>query len=83
LGRYDGSTSYRDFLEWHRQAHTFEDLAIFYKRGWSVVTLTGEEPEKVQGAFVSANLFTLMGVQPLQGRAFSDEDLQHANAWSF
>ncbi len=34
----DGSTSYRDFLEWHRQAHTFEDLAIFYKRGWSVVT---------------------------------------------
>src|SRR2546426_3393630 len=56
----DGSTSYRDFLEWRRQAHTFEDLAIFYKRGWSVVTLTGEEPEKVQGAFVSTNLFTLM-----------------------
>jgi putative ABC transport system permease protein len=73
----DGSTSYRDFLEWRRQAHTFEDLAIFYKRGWSVVTLTGEEPEKVQGAFVSANFFTLMGVQPLVGRAFSDEDLQH------
>ena len=73
----DGSTSYRDFLEWRRQAHTFEDLAIFYKRGWSVVTLTGEEPEKVQGAFVSANLFALMGVQPLLGHAFSDEDLQH------
>ena len=73
----DGSTSYRDFLEWRRQAHSFEDLAIFYKRGWSVVTLTGEEPEKVQGAFVSANLFTLMGVQPLLGHAFSEEDLQH------
>jgi predicted permease len=72
----DGSTSYRDFLEWRRQAHTFEDLAIFYKRGWSVVTLTGEEPEKVQGAFVSANLFTLMGVQPFLGHGFSDEDLQ-------
>src|SRR6266849_10634738 len=73
----DGSTSYRDFLEWRRQAHTFEDLAIFYKRGWSVVTLTGEEPEKVQWAFVSANLFALMGVQPLLGHVFSDEDLQH------
>ncbi len=73
----DGSTSYRDFLEWRRQAHTFEDLAIFYKRGWSVVTLTGEEPEKVQGAFVSTNLFTLMGVQPLLGHAFTEEDLQH------
>jgi predicted permease len=73
----DGSTSYRDFLEWRRQAHSFKDLAIFYRRGWSVVTLTGEEPEKVQGAFVSANFFTLMGVQPLLGHAFSDEDLQH------
>jgi putative ABC transport system permease protein len=73
----DGSTSYRDFLEWRRQAHAFEDLAIFYKRGWSVVTLTGEEPEKIQGAFVSANLFALMGVQPILGHALSDEDLQH------
>jgi predicted permease len=72
----DGSTSYRDFLEWRRQAHTFEDLAIFYKRGWSVVTLTGEEPEKVQGAFVSANFFALMGVQPFLGHAFAEEDLQ-------
>src|SRR5215472_8278269 len=25
----DGSTSYRDFLEWRRQAHSFEDVAIF------------------------------------------------------
>src|SRR5262249_51493385 len=33
----NGSTSYRDFLEWRRQAHSFEDVAIFYKRGWSVV----------------------------------------------
>jgi predicted permease len=72
----DGSTSYRDFLEWRRQTHVFEDLAIFYKRGWSVVTLTGEEPEKVQGAFVSANFFALMGVQPLLGHAFTEEDLQ-------
>jgi predicted permease len=72
----DGSTSYRDFLEWRRQAHVFEDLAIFYKRGWSVVTLTGEEPEKVQGAFVSANFFALMGVQPFLGHAFTEGDLQ-------
>jgi putative ABC transport system permease protein len=72
----DGSTSYRDFLEWHSQARTFKDVAVFYKRGWSVVTLTGDEPEKVQGAFVSSNFFTLMGVQPLLGRTFTDEELQ-------
>src|SRR5882724_8182426 len=73
----DGSTNYRDFVEWRCQTHAFEDLAIFYKRGWSIVTLTGEEPEKVQGAFVSTNLFTLMGIQPLLGHAFTEEDLQH------
>jgi hypothetical protein len=79
----DGSTSYRDFLEWRRQAHTFEDLAIFYKRGWSVVTLTGEEPEKVQGAFVSANLFTLMGVHRSWVTSLAMRICSTANAWSF
>src|SRR5215469_11305106 len=76
FGVADGSTSYLDFLEWRRQTHSFEDLAIFYKRGWSVVTLTGEEPEKVQGSFVSSNLFALMGVAPLLGRTFTEEDLR-------
>jgi predicted permease len=73
----DGSTSYRDFVEWKRQAHSFEDLAVFYKRGWSVLTLTAtDEPEKVQGAFVSANFFALMGIQPQLGRSFTDEDVR-------
>src|SRR6266566_3027521 len=72
----DGSTTYRDYIEWRRQARWFEDLAVFYKRGWSVVTLSGEEPEKVQGAFVSSNFFPLMGVPPVLGRAFSEEELR-------
>ena len=72
----DGSTSYQDYLEWRRQVHSFQDLAVFYKRGWSVVTLTGEEPKKVQGAFVSSNFFPLMGVPPLLGRAFTEEELR-------
>ena len=38
-------------------------MTIFYTPGWSVVTLTGgSEPEKVQGAFVEANLFSMLGV---------------------
>jgi len=72
----DGSTSYRDFLEWRRQAHAFEDLRIFYKRGWSVVTLTARSQRRSKG-LRSANLFALMGVQPLLGSRLSDEDLQH------
>jgi predicted permease len=73
----DGSTSYRDFLEWRREARTFEDLAIFYKRGWSVLTLTSAvEPQKIQGAFVSSNFFSLMGDEPVLGRTFTEEETQ-------
>lgn len=73
----DGSTSYRDFLEWKREAGSFGDLAAFYKRGWSVVTLTaGDEPAKVQGAFVAANFFSLLGTEPELGRTFTEEDVQ-------
>jgi predicted permease len=73
----DGSTSYRDFLEWKREARSFEDVAPFYKRGWSVLTLTaGDEPEKVQGAFVAANFFALLGAEPQLGRTFTEEDLR-------
>lgn len=73
----DGSTSYRDFLEWKREAQSFEDLAIFYKRGWSVLTLTSAvERQKIQGAFVSSNFFSLMGGETVLGRAFTEEELQ-------
>jgi putative ABC transport system permease protein len=73
----DGSTSYRDFLEWKREAQAFEDLAIFYKRGWSVITLTSAvEPQKIQGAFVSSNFFSLMGGEPVLGRSFTEVEVQ-------
>ncbi|MBV9886281.1 MAG: ABC transporter permease [Acidobacteria bacterium] len=73
----DGSTSYRDFLEWKREAKAFEDMAIFYKRGWSVLTLTADvEPQKIQGAFVSSNLFSLLGGEPALGRTFTEEESQ-------
>lgn len=73
----DGSTNYRDFLEWKRDARSFEDLAVFYKRGWSVLTLTAaDEPEKVQGAFVAANFFGLLGVEPQLGRTFTEDDVR-------
>ncbi|MEO8011455.1 MAG: ABC transporter permease, partial [Dokdonella sp.] len=33
-----------------------------------------ERAERISGAFVSANLFQVLGVAPLQGRDFSDDD---------
>jgi putative ABC transport system permease protein len=69
----------KDF-EWLRQrSHSFDGLAIYYKnRGVSRVTLSGPiEPEQVQGAFVSANFFPVMGVSPILGRAFDRTEEAH------
>ena len=68
----DGAT-YTDFERWKSQSQVFEDMAIYFRNsGRSRVTLTGAgEPESVQGGFVSANFFPLMGVAPALGRWFT------------
>jgi predicted permease len=70
------SISYRDYEAWRAQSRSFEDLAVYYTdNSWSRVILTGTpEPEAVQGAFVSANFFPLMGVSPLLGRVFTSRE---------
>jgi predicted permease len=61
-------TCYTNFVEWARQQHSFESVA-----GFEDVSLnrTGmSEPERVAGARVSANFFSVLGVAPLLGSAF-------------
>ncbi len=61
-----------NFADWRRQQQSFEYLAAFL--GWSF-NLTGRgEPERLQGARVSAEMFTLLGVKPLLGRTFLAEE---------
>jgi len=76
----DGGVSYKDFENWKLQSQTFENMAVYYRdSGWSRVTLaTAREPESVQGAFVSSNFFTLMGVSPSLGRMFTFEEERRA-----
>ncbi len=71
-----GGFLYKDFEAWRSQSRTFEGMAAYYRdSGFSQVTLTeASEPEFVQGAFVSANFFPLMGVSPLLGRVFTLEE---------
>jgi putative ABC transport system permease protein len=65
-----------DFEILKSQSRSFSDLAVYYKNtGFSRVTLTGiDEPESVQGGYVSANLFALLGVSPLIGRSFTPQE---------
>src|SRR5262245_49564857 len=66
---HEGATSYPSFLDWRSQSQTFVEMAIF--TGNPLVLTDTDEPERVLGGFVSANLFTLLGVKPAVGRTFS------------
>ena len=56
-----------DFLEWQEQNHVFEDAGAYSIGSWNLTGGVGE-PERVQGAQVGANLFSLLGAQPFIGR---------------
>ncbi len=62
-----------DFLAWREQSTAFSQLAAFKPHAFN---LTGDDrPERLVGARVSANLMSLLGVDPVIGRSFSaDED---------
>jgi putative ABC transport system permease protein len=75
----NGSVSYNDFLQFKTKAHSFSDLAITFRSGWSRVTLNAEnDPVPIQGAFISPNLFEMFGRYPLVGRTFTDEETSRA-----
>jgi predicted permease len=62
------------FVEWQRRATVFEHLAAV--RGW-MPNLTGtDEPERLRGAAVSHGYFAALGVPPLLGRVFSEDEDQ-------
>src|SRR5215472_14442268 len=67
--------AYQHYQAWRDQSRAYEGLAVFYRNsGWSRVTLTGEEPESVQGTYASANLLEVLGVSPVLGRGFTQEE---------
>src|SRR6185437_2883901 len=67
-----------DFLDWRQQSQSFEQLAAYRSQTFNFTG--GQEPERVRGARVSANFFSLLGIQLTLGRSFSeDEDQQGRN----
>ncbi len=61
-----------NYFDWKAQNHVFTDMAATRYRGMSV---TGDgTPEQLKGMAVTANLFSVLGVTPLIGRTFSEEE---------
>lgn len=61
-----------DFLDYQAQNQSFSDMAAYRLSNF---TLTGAgEPEQLHGLIVSANFFSLLGVDAERGRIFQAED---------
>ena len=61
-----------DFRDWQARQRSFEHLGAFYS---GTVNLRGtERPERYDGAFMSPEVFDVVGVQPMLGRAFTAEE---------
>ena len=67
-----------NYFDWKELNHSFESMAALDERNFNL-TADGE-PEYVTASGVTANFFSLLGVQPLLGRSFQfDEDTPKAN----
>ncbi len=62
------SVPIHDYRDWKAAQKSFEDLAAYYE---GTVNVTwSDRPERFDGAFITANGFSALGVQPALGRSF-------------
>jgi putative ABC transport system permease protein len=72
------SSSVLNFLDWREQSQSFEEMAAV---GFSNYTLTGAgEPEQFSGNRISPALLRVLGLPPVAGRAFSENEEQPSAA---
>ncbi len=66
------SVTWGNYRAWKKYNHTFEDMAAFQ---WKQFTLTGrEEPALIKALEVDRSFFPMLGVKPALGRVFTAEE---------
>jgi len=61
-----------NFLSWREQQHSFHEIASV---GFNTYTLTGNgDPEQLYGNLMTPSLMRVLGLSPLAGRAFTEEE---------
>ena len=71
-----GSISYPNYLDWRAAQRTCVDLAMVRRDSYNVSfpAALGAPPERVNGATVTANYLTVLGVRPELGRDFTEQE---------
>jgi predicted permease len=68
----DSSVSYPNFLDWRERSRSFELMAAYRTENFN---LTGQaSPERLRGQMASSSTFAVLGVKPIVGRTFTDDE---------
>ncbi len=67
-----GSNGVPDYLDRRKLTDVFSDVALIGSIGYNV-GLDGS-PHRIAGEYVTPSYFRLLGIQPLSGRTFTDEE---------
>jgi len=69
-------TSYPTYMDWKRDAASFNDLATFLRPDGSIINLSENGTvEQIQSSKVSSNFFNVLGTPAMLGRTFQPTDL--------
>jgi putative ABC transport system permease protein len=63
-----------NFMDWSEQNNVFTEMAGFADQ--NAVMIGDGEPEEIPSQFVTANLFSMLGVDAILGRTFSADDVK-------
>ena len=63
-----------EFLDYESRAQDFEKMGAFGYVDFNLAS--GDKPERIAGARVTANVFPLLGVTPIKGRFFESAECQ-------
>jgi putative ABC transport system permease protein len=77
LGSTRGSTNYQplagpDYHDFRDQNRSFQELGVYTFRWFN--TAIGDEPERIRGIAATAGVLHVLGLPPLHGRYFSEEE---------
>lgn len=64
--------NYHDYAQWRRDQKVFEAIALFDERAFNLATAEGSD--RMQGAAVTMDFLKVLGLQPVIGRMFTQEE---------
>lgn len=68
-----GAIAPATFLDWRRLSSSFDVMGAFATRIYNVTPQTGE-PVRLRGTIASTTFFDVLGVAPILGRGFTNDD---------